>query len=200
MMDAARGLIAATTGQAVVDAAASLVASIRTDEVTRLRVIAPAEPARSVSEAGGEGPARGAPGVEEACAGGFRAANLVGVREMVENLRRIMARFGQGINGIKRSEVYRMLDSLSREAMLFIMAKTRSEDVKKAISNYITHHDSFKPLTTGNDLKKLGVREGPVFKDILDHLKDAKIDLDLKTREDEAQFLQTYLSQKGILP
>lgn len=120
--------------------------------------------------------------------------------ENAENLRRIMARFGQGIGGIKRSEVYRMLDTLSREAMLFIMAKTRSEDVKKAISNYITHHDSFKPLTTGNDLKKLGVSEGPVFKDILDHLKDAKIDLDLKTREDEAQFLETYLSQKGILP
>ncbi|MBP1748174.1 MAG: domain containing protein [Deltaproteobacteria bacterium] len=117
-----------------------------------------------------------------------------------ENLRRIMGRFAQGINGIKKSEVYRMLDSLSREAMLFIMAKTRSDDVKKAISNYITHLDSFKPFTTGNDLKKLGVHEGPVYKDILDHLKDAKIDLDLKTKEDETQFLQSYLFQKGILP
>lgn len=117
-----------------------------------------------------------------------------------ENLRRIMARLAQGINGIKRSEVYRMLDSLSREAILFIMAKTRSEEIKKAISNYITHNDSFKPFTTGNDLKELGVQEGPVYKDILDHLKDAKIDLDLKTKEEEARFLQSYLFQKGILP
>ena len=72
--------------------------------------------------------------------------------------------------------------------------------MKKAISAYITHHDSFKPITTGNDLKKMGVQEGPVFKDILDHLKDARIDLNLKTREDEVQFLQSYLSRKGILP
>ena len=93
-----------------------------------------------------------------------------------------------------------MLDSLSREAILFIMAKTRSEEIKKAISNYITHNDSFKPFTTGNDLKELGVQEGPVYKDILDHLKDAKIDLDLKTKEEEARFLQSYLFQKGILP
>ncbi len=120
--------------------------------------------------------------------------------ENAENLRRIMARFSQGITGIKKSEVYRMLDTLSREAMLFIMARTRSDDVKKAISAYITHHDSFKPITTGNDLKKMGVQEGPVFKDILDHLKDARIDLNLKTREDEVQFLQSYLSRKGILP
>jgi tRNA nucleotidyltransferase (CCA-adding enzyme) len=120
--------------------------------------------------------------------------------ENAENLRRIMARFSQGITGIKRSEVFRMLDSISREAMLFIMAKTRSEEVKKSISHYITHHDAFKPITTGNDLKKMGIHEGPVFKDILDHLKDAKIDLDLKTREDEVQFIESYLFQKGILP
>ena len=120
--------------------------------------------------------------------------------ENAENLRRIMARFSQGINGIRKSEAYRMLDSLSREAMLFIMAKTRSDEVKRAISNYITHHDSFKPFTTGNDLKKMGVREGPVFKEVLDHLKDAKIDLDLRTKEEEVHFLQSYLFQKGILP
>ena len=45
--------------------------------------------------------------------------------ENAENLRRIMARFSQGITGIKKSEVYRMLDTISREAMLFIMARTR---------------------------------------------------------------------------
>ena len=75
-----------------------------------------------------------------------------------------------------------------------------SDEVKRAISNYITHHDSFKPFTTGNDLKKMGVREGPVFKEVLDHLKDAKIDLDLRTKEEEVHFLQSYLFQKGILP
>ncbi|MHB8109833.1 MAG: CBS domain-containing protein [Syntrophorhabdaceae bacterium] len=119
--------------------------------------------------------------------------------ENAEHLRQIMGRLGQGIQGIKKSEIFRLLDSLSREAMLYIMAKTRSDEVKKAISNYITHHDEFKPLITGNDLKKLGVPEGPLYKDILETLKNAKIDLNLKTKEDEAHFLGNYLMEKGVL-
>jgi len=119
--------------------------------------------------------------------------------ENVERLRQTMARFSQGVTNIKKSEIYRMLDSLSREAMLFIMAKTRSEEVKKAISNYITNHDAFRAFTTGNDLKKLGVPEGPLYKEILETLKDAKIDLNLKTKEAELHFLDAYLVERGIL-
>ncbi|HNT44479.1 MAG TPA: CBS domain-containing protein, partial [Syntrophorhabdaceae bacterium] len=119
--------------------------------------------------------------------------------ENVERLRLAMARFSQGVAGIKKSEVYRLLDGLSREALLFIMARTRSQEVKKAISNYITHHDSFRPFTTGNDLKRLGVPEGPLYKEILEDLKDAKIDMDLKTKEAESHYLETYLGERGIL-
>ncbi|MDD3846034.1 MAG: CBS domain-containing protein [Syntrophorhabdaceae bacterium] len=119
--------------------------------------------------------------------------------ENVEHLRVTMARFSHGMAGIKKSEVYRLLDVLSREAMLFIMAKTRSQEIKKAISNYITHHDSYRPFTTGNDLKRLGVPEGPLYKAILEDLKDAKIDLNLKTKEAESHFLELYLVERGIV-
>lgn len=90
-MDAARGLIAATTGRAVVRAAGALVESIRTDRITRLRVGGAIEAVRPGD--GGVGAPSGGAGagdVGEACEGSFRAANLVGVREMIENLRRIM--------------------------------------------------------------------------------------------------------------
>jgi tRNA nucleotidyltransferase (CCA-adding enzyme) len=120
--------------------------------------------------------------------------------ENVEHLRLAMARFSQGVAGIKKSEIYRMLDSLSREAMLFIMARTRSDEVKKAISAYITHNNAYKPFTTGEDLKKLGVPEGPLYKEVLEKVKEAKIDLDLKTKEAESHFLETYLVERGILP
>jgi tRNA nucleotidyltransferase (CCA-adding enzyme) len=119
--------------------------------------------------------------------------------ENVEHLRLTMARLSKSMTGIRKSEVYRLLDGLSREAMLFIMAKTRSQEVKKAISKYITHHDSHRPFTTGNDLKRLGVPEGPLYKEILEDLKDAKIDLNLKTKEAESHYLETYLVEKGIL-
>jgi len=45
----------------------------------------------------------------------------------------------------------------------------------------------------------MGVREGPVYKDILDHLKEAKIDMNLKTKDDEANFIKDYISKNKII-
>jgi len=52
--------------------------------------------------------------------------------------------------------------------------------------------DSLNTVLTGEDLKKMGIKEGPVYKKILDALKEAKIDMGLKTKEDEINFLKEY--------
>ena len=101
------------------------------------------------------------------------------------------------LSAMKKSAIYKQLEPLSQEARLFIMAKTRSEEVKKIISNYITYADSLNPLLTGNDLKSIGIHEGPIFKEILESLKEAKIDRGLKTREEEIGFVTDYLRQTG---
>jgi tRNA nucleotidyltransferase (CCA-adding enzyme) len=97
---------------------------------------------------------------------------------------------------MKKSEIFRQLEPISQEAKLFIMAKTRSDAVKKAISNYITYPDTFNTILTGEDLKKMGIKEGPVYKNILEALKEAKIDLGLKTKEDEINFIAEYITKK----
>jgi tRNA nucleotidyltransferase (CCA-adding enzyme) len=100
--------------------------------------------------------------------------------------------------GIK-SSVFKVLEPLSQETMLFIMAKAKSEEIKKAISNFVTYKDVLKPVFTGEDLKKLGIKEGPVYKEILETLKDAKIDLNLKTKEDEESFVKKYIIDHNIV-
>jgi len=117
----------------------------------------------------------------------------------VGHIREAMAKLSMGISVMKKSAVYRTLEPLSGEARLFIMAKTRSEEIKKAISGYITSRESYKPFMTGEDLKKLGIPEGPVYKEVLEKLKDAKIDMNLKTKEEEAHFVDTYLMEKGLI-
>jgi tRNA nucleotidyltransferase (CCA-adding enzyme) len=120
--------------------------------------------------------------------------------ENTERLREVFARLTMGITVLKKSAIYRTLEPLSNEVMLFIMAKTRSEEIKKAISNFITYKDTFRPFTTGADLKKMGIQEGPVYKEILEKLKDAKVDMNLKTKEEESHFVDIYLMEKGIMP
>lgn len=109
-----------------------------------------------------------------------------------------MLKFVFELNKMKKSAIYKQLEPLSPEAKLFIMAKTRSEEIKKLIFNYITYIDTFKPVLTGKDLKKMGIQEGPVYKEMLDTLKDAKIDMDLKTKDDEINFIRGYRKKKGI--
>ncbi|MGD0233789.1 MAG: CBS domain-containing protein [Syntrophorhabdales bacterium] len=118
----------------------------------------------------------------------------------VDKTRKVMAQFGAAIRTMKKSELYRELEFLSLEARLFTMAKAQSNDMKKAISNYITYADSFKPLLSGKNLKQMGVKEGPVFGEILDALKDAKIDLGLTTKEQEIAFVHQYIQERGTRP
>ena len=97
---------------------------------------------------------------------------------------------------MKKSELYKILEPLTQEARLFLMARTRSQEIRKVVSNYITYIDSLRPVLTGKDVKGLGVKEGPIFKEILDALKEAKIDHNIKTREEELNFVKAYLLAK----
>jgi tRNA nucleotidyltransferase (CCA-adding enzyme) len=99
---------------------------------------------------------------------------------------------------MKRSGIYRLFEELSPEALLFVMARTKSEEIKRHLSSYITFIDTLKPQVAGRDLKRMGVAEGPVFKRILSALKEAKIDLDLKTREEEIGFVRDFISREGV--
>jgi tRNA nucleotidyltransferase (CCA-adding enzyme) len=118
--------------------------------------------------------------------------------ENIEKIRDTSVKLGTGIMGMKKSEIYKLFEPLSQEAKLFIMARTKSEEIKKALSNYITYIDTFKTILTGEDLKKLGIKEGPLYREILDKLKEAKIDMNLKTKEEETNFIKNHLLEKGI--
>jgi len=113
--------------------------------------------------------------------------------ENTEKIRDTLIRFAVGLTAMPKSMIYRTLDQITDEAKLFIMAKTKSEEIKRLISNYITYIDSYKPIVTGADLKNMGLQEGPLYKEILDRLRDAKIDNNLKTREDELGFVKNYI-------
>jgi tRNA nucleotidyltransferase (CCA-adding enzyme) len=118
--------------------------------------------------------------------------------ENVELLREILSRLGMGFYAMKKSEIYRLIEPLSQEGKLFIMAKTRSEAIKRAISNYITYIDSLRPTVTGEDLKRMGIKEGRVYREILESLKDAKIDLNLRTKDEEAEFVREYIRKRDF--
>lgn len=116
----------------------------------------------------------------------------------VERVRETMSAFGTGLPHMKRSTIFKLLDGLSREAQLFVMAKASSEGARKAVSNFITYADTIRPHLTGQDLKQLGVEEGRFLGEVLEALKMAKIDENLKTREQEEHFVVSLLKRRGL--
>ena len=83
------------------------------------------------------------------------------------------------------STIYRYLQPLSYETILFIMAKTKTKEAKKRISAFFTKYNSIRLSITGTDLKRTGLAPGPKYKKILDKVLYAKLDGKVKSRQDE---------------
>lgn len=89
----------------------------------------------------------------------------------------------------KRSEVFTVLDPLSAEVKLFMMAKTTRTATQKYISLYFTQLKDTKPILRGADLVRMGIKPGPSIKKGLDDLLKARLDEQVSTRQDELEYL-----------
>ena len=89
---------------------------------------------------------------------------------------------------LPNSRLYRKLIEFRTELILYMMAVTKQEKVKKAISHYFTNLRSVGVSIKGRDLQKMGIEPGPVYRQILQAALDAKLNGKLKTRKDELDF------------
>jgi tRNA nucleotidyltransferase (CCA-adding enzyme) len=66
--------------------------------------------------------------------------------------------------------------------------------VKKSLSQYITQLRHITTSLTGKDLKKMGLEPGPIYKETLQAVLDAKLNGLVRTRNDELNFARNYVS------
>jgi tRNA nucleotidyltransferase (CCA-adding enzyme) len=74
------------------------------------------------------------------------------------------------------SEVYFILDPLPLEGVLLIMARSQREEMRRAISLYLTQLRNQKIDVSGKDIQNLGLVSGPVYSEILRRITAAKLD------------------------
>jgi len=106
------------------------------------------------------------------------------------SLRQALAETGRKLKswrfGIKaRSELYFILDTLPVEGILYLMAGNPNETFRRGLSLYLTRFKGKALEITGNDLKNMGIRPGPVYGRILKKVKAAMIDGSAGCREDQ---------------
>ena len=88
----------------------------------------------------------------------------------------------------QNSELYKRLQGLRTELLLYMMARTRRQSVKRSISRYFTHLRYIKPTVMGRDLIKMGLPPGPIYRKIFDAVLQAKLNGTLKTKTDEMNY------------
>jgi tRNA nucleotidyltransferase (CCA-adding enzyme) len=91
---------------------------------------------------------------------------------------------------LKTAEIYWLLQERSHESLLYLIAMARKKTAKKAVSHFVTHLRHYKTHIQGVDLKKMGYKSGPIYKTILNHLLEAKLDGVVKTKADEKKFIR----------
>ena len=86
-------------------------------------------------------------------------------------------------------EIYKLLDNMKLEIVLFSMALSKDRKKQRVISRYLTELRNIRPLLKGGDLKRMGIQPGPVYSNILRELLEEKLRGRLKSREDEERFV-----------
>ncbi len=91
----------------------------------------------------------------------------------------------------RNSEIYHLLSGLGPEGLLYLMGLIPKKAAKKAISLYVTELRQVRGEVDGHDLQRLGYPAGPLYRTVLDHLLDARLDDLVRSRAEELALLNS---------
>jgi tRNA nucleotidyltransferase (CCA-adding enzyme) len=75
--------------------------------------------------------------------------------------------------------------------MLILIAVRCDRSIRRQIWKYLTVWEQIQPLLTGNDLRRLGYKPGPQYRQILDNLLAATLDSEIVDRSSAEAFLKS---------
>jgi tRNA nucleotidyltransferase (CCA-adding enzyme) len=116
-------------------------------------------------------------------------ARLTIVGELGRNMRQ-MPRLKGGLpsladNALPPSGIYRLLKHYDPKTIAACSLASDSPIIRSNLERYLTYIRYVKPLTDGEDLKRLGVKPGPRLGSLLETLREARLDGQVITKEDE---------------
>jgi len=118
----------------------------------------------------------------------FRRSDRVRLLSCKKNCPRALD--GLSRKGLLSSGIYDILEPLSLEEILFIKAKTKNKLTRARIADFLTGYSRIKIKIGGDDLKKLGLKPGPLYTKLLREVLHKRIDGELKTKKDELEFVK----------
>ena len=95
----------------------------------------------------------------------------------------------------KPSQVVHLCADAPHLAIYAAHQSTQDEAIKTLLWNYASQWAAVEPVTTGDDLKALGLAPSPAFSDILSALRDAWLDGEIHTPEQERALAEKLVTE-----
>ncbi|MEJ2752704.1 MAG: hypothetical protein P8169_08545 [Chloroflexota bacterium] len=95
------------------------------------------------------------------------------------------------------SNIVHAFESAPHLAIYAVYLANPQEALRTIVRKYVDHWSNVEPHTTGNDLRKLGLKPSPAYGRILSSLRDAWLDGEVDTAEEEEALLSKLISEIG---
>ena len=100
------------------------------------------------------------------------------------------------IPGISPSSIYNFLDGYSAQALVASSLATKSPTASQNIRFFLSKLRHVEASLSGEDLMKMGVTQGPQIKEVLELLRQARLNGRVTTREGEEEVVRSWLAER----
>ncbi len=101
------------------------------------------------------------------------------------------------LTGLKPSEWAKRLDDLPLTAVQAVFLAVPDGEARQGLSSYLETWRQLKPKTDGHDLIKRGLPQGPRYQHILQRLREAWLDGEVKTESEELELLAALTKEES---
>jgi tRNA nucleotidyltransferase (CCA-adding enzyme) len=97
------------------------------------------------------------------------------------------------------SKIYQLLQPYPARVVAVVWVAAEDELIRERLLRYQTDWRLVEPSISGGELKDMGLRPGPMFGELLEALRDARLDAVVHTRDDEKALVRQLLDAQGQL-
>lgn len=97
---------------------------------------------------------------------------------------------------LRPSALYNLLHDVPAEVLALAITRAKTGMVLKRIKFYFSCRRYNKLEITGDDIKSMGYKPGPLFGEVLAQVQNARLDGLVKNRQEELEFAREYLKKK----
>lgn len=100
--------------------------------------------------------------------------------------------------GLTRSDIYHTLEAFDSDPLGVLWVATDSDQVQAHLADYHSQLQCIEPAIDGYDLQAMGVKPGPVYRELLAAVRDARLNQEVTSRAGELAIVREILTERGI--